>query len=68
MISERCRSRSVFARKRGEAARINGNKERDLNQIKSLPIKSTGNPGEADAKATEIYALAYAQSLSLQSL
>lgn len=46
----------------GEAARINGNKERDLNQIESTAYKQVQEvQGEADAKATEIYAKAYGQ-------
>jgi len=64
MISERLQIAERFRSEgEGEAARINGNKERDLNQIKSAAYKKVQEiQGEADAKATEIYALAYAQS------
>ncbi|MGZ8236463.1 MAG: protease modulator HflC [Methylobacter sp.] len=64
MISERLQIAERFRSEgEGEAARINGNKERDLNQIKSTAYKQVQEiQGEADAKATEIYALAYAQS------
>jgi membrane protease subunit HflC len=64
MISERLQIAERFRSEgEGEAARINGNKERDLNQIKSAAYKKVQEiQGEADAKATEIYALAYAQN------
>ena len=64
MISERLQIAERFRSEgEGEAARINGNKERDLNQIKSTAYKQVQEiQGEADAKATEIYALAYAQN------
>ena len=46
----------------GEAARISGQKERDINEIESTAYKRVQNiHGEADAKATEIYAKAYTQ-------
>ncbi len=63
MISERLqivqRFRSEGA---GEAARISGKKERDINEIVSTAYKRVQEiRGEADAKATEIYAKAYTQ-------
>jgi membrane protease subunit HflC len=63
MISERLQIAQRFRSEgEGEAARINGNKERDLNQIESAAYKRVHEiQGEADAKATEIYAKAYAQ-------
>jgi len=63
MISERLQIAQRFRSEgEGEAARINGNKERDLNQIESAAYKQVQDiQGEADAKATEIYAKAYAQ-------
>ena len=64
MISERLQIAERFRSEgEGEAARINGNKERDLNQIESTAYKQVQEiQGEADAKATEIYAMAYAQN------
>ena len=63
MISERLQIAQRFRSEgEGEAARINGNRERDINQIESTAYKQVqGIQGEADAKATEIYAIAYAQ-------
>lgn len=63
MISERLQIAQRFRSEgEGEAARINGNKDRDLNQIESTAYKQVHEiQGEADAKATEIYAKAYAQ-------
>jgi modulator of FtsH protease HflC len=64
MISERLQIAQRFRSEgEGEAARINGNKERDINQIESTAYKQVQEiQGQADAKATEIYATAYAQS------
>ncbi|MDD5579637.1 MAG: protease modulator HflC [Methylobacter sp.] len=64
MISERLQIAQRFRSEgEGEAARINGNKERDLNQIKSTAYKHVQEiQGEADARATDIYAKAYAQN------
>jgi modulator of FtsH protease HflC len=46
----------------GEAARTIGQKERDLNEIESTAYKKAqALHGEADAKATEIYARSYNQ-------
>ncbi len=63
MISERLQISQRFRSEgEGEAARINGNKERDINEIESTAYKRVQEiQGEADAKATEIYAKAYGQ-------
>jgi membrane protease subunit HflC len=63
MISERLQIAERFRSEgEGEAARIKGNKERDINQIESMAYKKAQQiQGEADAKATEIYAAAYGQ-------
>jgi membrane protease subunit HflC len=63
MISERLQIAQRFRSEgEGEAARINGNKVRDINEIESTAYKQIQEiQGEADAKATEIYAKAYAQ-------
>src|SRR4051794_37468407 len=64
MISERRQIAERFLSEgNGEAARIVGNRERDLNKVQSEAYRSVeGIRGEADAKATEIYARAYNQS------
>ncbi len=57
-IAERHRSEGA-----GEAAKILGEKERDLREIESTAYKKIQEiRGGADAKATEIYASAYNQS------
>jgi membrane protease subunit HflC len=63
MISERLQIAQRFRSEgEGEAARITGNKERDINEIESMAYKRVQEiRGEADAKATEIYAQAYTQ-------
>jgi membrane protease subunit HflC len=63
MISERLQIAQRFRSEgEGEAARITGNKERDINEIESTAYKRVQEiQGEADAKATEIYAKAYTQ-------
>lgn len=63
MISERLQIAQRFRSEgEGEAARINGNKERDINQIESTAYKQVQQiRGEADARATAIYAQAYTQ-------
>jgi modulator of FtsH protease HflC len=54
-IAERFRSEGA-----GEAARIIGNKEKDLQRIESEAYKQIQSiQGDADAKATDIYARAY---------
>jgi membrane protease subunit HflC len=63
MISERLQIAQRFRSEgEGEAARINGNRDRDINEIASTAYKRVQEiRGEADAKATEIYAKAYTQ-------
>lgn len=63
MISERLQIAQRFRSEgEGEAARITGNKERDLNEIQSTAYKQVQEiRGEADAKASAIYAKAYTQ-------
>jgi membrane protease subunit HflC len=64
MISERRQIASRFRSEgEGEAARIAGQKERDLNEIQSTAYRQVQQiRGEADARATEIYAHAYTQN------
>lgn len=63
MISERLQIAQRFRSEgEGEAARINGQKDRDINEIESTAYKKVQEiRGEADAKATEIYARAFTQ-------
>jgi membrane protease subunit HflC len=64
MISERQQIASRFRSEgEGEAAKILGNKERDLSVIESEAYEKVQRiRGDADAKAIEIYAQAYGQS------
>ena len=64
MISERRQIAERFLSEgNGEAARIRGNRVRDLNKIQSEAYRSVEEiRGLADAKATAIYAGAYNQS------
>lgn len=64
MISERQQIASLFRSEgEGEAAKILGQKERDLEEIESESYKAVQQiRGAADARATEIYASAYNQS------
>jgi modulator of FtsH protease HflC len=64
MISERRQIAQRFRSEgEGEAARIAGQKERDLNEIQSTAYRQVQQiRGESDAKATEIYARAYTQN------
>jgi membrane protease subunit HflC len=64
MISERQQIAQRFRSEgEGEAAKISGRKERDLNEISSTAYRKTQQVrGEADAKASEIYAKAYTQN------
>src|SRR6184192_1399829 len=64
MISERRQIAQRFRSEgEGEAARIAGKKERDLNEIQSTAYRQVQQiRGEADGKATEIYAQAYTQN------
>ncbi len=64
MISERRQIAERFLSEgNGEAARIRGNRVRDLNKVQSEAYRQVEEiRGLADAKATEIYAKAYNQS------
>ena len=64
MISERRQIAERFRSEgNGEAARINGLRERDLNKVRSEAYKEVEEiRGAADAKATDIYAEAYNSS------
>lgn len=63
-IAERFRSEG-----QGEAAKIIGRKEKDLREIESSAYRRVQEiQGEADAKATEIYAQAYNTSASAAQL
>src|ERR1700716_2224796 len=64
MISERLQIAQRFRSEgEGESARIAGQKERDLNEIQSTAYRRGQQiRGQADAKATEIYAQAYTQN------
>jgi len=64
MISERRQIAERFLSEgNGEAARIRGNRVRDLNKIQSEAYRAVEEiRGKADAKATEIYASAYNRS------
>lgn len=64
MISEREQIAQRFRSEgEGEAARIAGQKERDLNEIQSTAYREVQRiRGDADAKASEIYAKAYTSS------
>ncbi len=64
MISERRQIAERFLSEgNGEAARIRGNRVRDLNKIQSEAYRQVEEiRGLADAKATEIYSRAYNQS------
>ena len=64
MISERQQIAQAFRSEgEGAAARIAGQKERELNEIQSTAYRQAQQiRGEADAKAAEIYARAYTQN------
>lgn len=63
-IAERFRSEGA-----GEAARITGNKERELQKIVSQAYREIQTiQGDADAKATDIYAQSYNQSSAAADL
>ncbi len=70
MISERNRIADQFRSEgQGEARRIEGNKERDLAEIKSEAFKEAEIiRGKADAEATAIYASAYNRSAAAREL
>jgi membrane protease subunit HflC len=63
MISERQQIAELFRSEgQGEAAKVLGNMQRDLKEIESTAYRQVqGIKGEADARATEIYAAAYTQ-------
>ena len=63
MISERLQIAQRFRSEgEGESARIAGQRDRDINEINSTAYRQVQQiRGEADAKATEIYARAYTQ-------
>ncbi len=64
MISERQQIAARFRSEgQGEAAKISGRRERDLQQIESEAYRTVLEiRGKADARATEIYSAAYNQS------
>jgi membrane protease subunit HflC len=64
MITERKRIADKYRSEgQGEAAKISGDKERDLKQIRSAAYRTAQEIiGKADAEATTIYAKAYNQS------
>src|SRR6516162_3851832 len=64
MISERLQIAQRFRSEgEGQSARIAGQRQRDLNEIQSNAYRRVQETrGEADAKATEIYARAYTQN------
>jgi modulator of FtsH protease HflC len=70
MISERQQIASRFRSEgEGEAAKILGNKQHDLSVIESEAYKKVEEiRGQADAKATEIYAGAYGRSVEAKKL
>jgi modulator of FtsH protease HflC len=70
MISERQQIASRFRSEgEGEAAKIMGDRERDLSVIESEAYKTVQEMrGQADAKVTSIYAAAYSQSAEARSL
>jgi modulator of FtsH protease HflC len=70
MISERQQIASRFRSEgEGEAAKIMGDRERDLSVIESEAYKTVQEMrGQADAKVTAIYAAAYSQSADARSL
>ncbi len=70
MISERRQIAERFLSEgNGEAARIRGNRVRDLNKIQSEAYRQVEEiRGVADATASEIYARSYNQSLQAVSL
>jgi membrane protease subunit HflC len=70
MISERQQIASRFRSEgEGEAAKILGDRERDLSVIESEAYKAVQKiRGDADAQATSIYAAAYSQSAEARSL
>jgi membrane protease subunit HflC len=70
MISERQQIASRFRSEgEGEAAKILGDRERDLSVIESEAYKTVQEMrGQADAKATSIYAAAYSTTPEARAL
>jgi membrane protease subunit HflC len=70
MISERQQIASRFRSEgEGEAAKIMGDRERDLSVIESEAYKTVQEMrGQADAKVTSIYAAAYSQTAEARNL
>lgn len=70
MISERQQIASRFRSEgEGEAAKIMGDRERDLSVIESEAYKTVQEVrGQADAKVTSIYAAAYSQTAEARNL
>ncbi len=70
MTSERQQIASLFRSEgEGEAAKILGNRERDLDVIESEAYRTVQEiRGAADARATEIYALAYGRTPEAREL
>jgi membrane protease subunit HflC len=70
MISERFRIAEKFRSEgQGEASKINGERERDLKTIQSVAYRKAEEiRGQADARATAIYAAAYNQSAASRDL
>lgn len=70
MISERQQIASMFRSEgEGEAAKIMGSRERDLAEIESEAYRTVQTlQGEADARATAIYASAYGKSPEAEEL
>ena len=69
MIAERQRIAELYRSEgQGEAARIQGERERDLQRIQSEAFKDgRGAAGKADAEATDIYAAAYGRDADFYS-
>jgi len=70
MKSERFRIAEKFRSEgAGEASKINGEKEKDLKTIQSEAYRKAEEiRGQADARATSVYAGAYNQSASSRNL
>ena len=69
MIAERQRIAELYRSEgQGEAARIEGERERDLQRIQSEAFRSAEElRGKADAEATDVYAAAYGRDADLYS-
>jgi len=69
MIAERQRIAELYRSEgQGEAARIEGERERDLQRIQSEAFKTAEElRGQADAEATDVYASAYGRNADFYS-